>query len=79
MGCFIFVFIGIPIAILVRRGEIVAGFAISMAAASFYYILFAGAKTLSVRGVLPPPIALWLPNFLLLALGGYFLRRSFIR
>ncbi|MDP3920301.1 MAG: LptF/LptG family permease [Candidatus Omnitrophota bacterium] len=78
MACFMFAFIGIPTAILVRRGEIVAGFAISMAAACLYYVLFAGAKTLAIRGVLPPPMALWMPNILLFVIGGYFLRRSFV-
>lgn len=76
IGSFIFVFIGVPIAILVRRGEIVLSFAISMAAASLYYILFVGAKTLSIRGYLPAPVALWLPNVLLLALGTKLLRKS---
>jgi lipopolysaccharide export LptBFGC system permease protein LptF len=75
-GSFIFVFIGIPIAVLVRRGEIVLSFGIAMAAASLYYILFVGAKTLSVQGVLPPFLASWAPNILLLALGSHLLKRS---
>ncbi|MBU3759110.1 MAG: YjgP/YjgQ family permease [Candidatus Omnitrophica bacterium] len=76
LGSFIFVFVGVPIAILVRRGEIVLSFAISMAAASLYYILFVGAKTLSIRGYLPAPVALWIPNALLLLAGARLLRKS---
>ncbi len=75
-GCFIFVFVGIPIAILVHRGEIILSFGISMAAASLYYILFVGAKTISLQEVLPPLIAFWIPNFLLLGGGAYLLKRA---
>lgn len=76
LGCFIFVFVGIPIAVLVHRGEIVLSFGISMAAASLYYILFVGAKTLSVQGVLPAPVAYWLPNILLIVLGNHLLKKA---
>ncbi len=75
-GSFIFVFMGIPIAMLVRRGEIVLSFGIAMAAASFYYILFVGAKTVSIQGILPPLIASWIPNLLLFFAGFHLLKRS---
>jgi lipopolysaccharide export LptBFGC system permease protein LptF len=77
-GSFIFVFVGVPIAILVRRGEIVLSFGIAMAAACLYYILFVGAKTLAVQGLIPPVLAFWIPNLLLVGLGVRLLRRSFI-
>ncbi len=75
-GCFIFVFLGIPVAMLVQRGEIVLSFAISMGAASLYYILFVGAKTVAVEGYLPAVIAYWFPNLALLGAGTKLLRRS---
>ncbi|MDD5218876.1 MAG: LptF/LptG family permease [Candidatus Omnitrophica bacterium] len=75
-GSFIFVFIGIPIAILVRRGEIVLSFGIAMASASFYYVLFAGARTLAIQGIVTPMISLWIPNVMLLIAGYYLLKRS---
>lgn len=77
-GSFIFVFLGIPIAVLVQRGEIILSFAISMAAASLYYILFVGAKSVSIQGLLPSYISYWIPNLLLLGFGGYLLRRSLL-
>jgi lipopolysaccharide export system permease protein len=77
-GSFIFVLVGIPIAILVQRGEIVLSFAISMAAASLYYVLFVGAKTISMSGIIPAMIVFWLPNLLLMALGVYLLKRSLL-
>lgn len=76
-GCFLFVFVGIPVAILVNRGEIVFSFGIAMAAASIYYVLFAGAKSLAYQGVLPPLISFWLPNLALFGLGIHFSKKSF--
>ncbi len=78
LGSFIFVFLGIPIAVLVRRGEIVLSFGIAMASASFYYILFVGAKTMSLQGFAPPFLALWIPNILLFGLGYFLFRRSLV-
>ena len=77
-GCFIFAFIGVPIAILVRRGEMVLSFGISMAATSVYYILFVGAKTLALQMYTPPIIAYWIPNLLFFAFGFKLLRRSLV-
>lgn len=77
-GSFIFVFVGVPVAILVRRGEIITSFGISMAAACCYYILFVGAKTLAVRGFVPPIFAFWVPNLILIGLGLRLMKKSFI-
>ncbi|HTL46509.1 MAG TPA: LptF/LptG family permease [Verrucomicrobiae bacterium] len=75
-GSLIFVILGVPIAILVRRGEVVVSFAISMAAACIYYILFVGAKSLAIRGVLPAYAALWLPNIGLTIVGFKLIKKS---
>jgi len=77
-GSFIFVFLGIPIAMLVRRGEIVLSFGISMAAACLYYVLFVGAKALSIEGVADPAIAYWAPNIFLFAVGFFLLRKALV-
>lgn len=74
----VFVFIGIPIATIVKRGEVIISFGISMASASFYYILFAIAQAISARGGLPPIISLWLPNLLLIGAGIYLLRKAIL-
>lgn len=74
----VFMFIGIPIASIVKRGEIVVSFGISMAAMGLYYILFAIAQAISARGVLPPLVSLWLPNILLIGLGMILLRKAIL-
>lgn len=75
-GSLVFVFIGIPIATVVKRGEVVISFGISMAATCIYYVLFALAQTLASSGGLPPVISLWLPNFILIAIGVVLLRKA---
>ena len=75
-GSFLFVFVGVPIAILVRRGEIILSFGIAMAASSCYYILFVGAKTLAVSGTIPAVLAFWIPNILLAAIGTRLLKQA---
>ena len=74
----VFMFLGIPIASIVKRGEVVISFGISMAAMGLYYILFAIAQTLASRGVLPPMISLWLPNILLIGVGVTLLRKAIL-
>ncbi len=74
----VFVFIGIPIASIVKRGEVIISFGISMASASVYYILFAIAQAISTRGGLPPVICLWLPNLILIGIGTYLLRKAIL-
>ena len=74
----VFMFIGIPIACIVKRGEVVISFGISMGAMSLYYILFAIAQAMSTRGVLPPFISLWIPNLILIGVGTWLLRKAII-
>lgn len=77
-GCFIFAFLGIPIAVLVHRGEVVVSFGISMIATSFYYILFVGAKTISVQTATPAYLAFWIPNVILILIGVKLLRKALV-
>jgi len=76
LGSFIFAFMGIPIAMIVRRGEIIFSFAIAMGAACIYYILFVGAKTVAVHGIVPDLAAFWVPNILLMLLATHLCRIS---
>jgi lipopolysaccharide export LptBFGC system permease protein LptF len=71
-------FLGIPIAAIVKRGEVVVSFGISMAAMGLYYILFAIAQSLASRSGLPPMICLWLPNILLIGAGMVLLRKAIL-
>lgn len=78
MGAFLFIFVGIPIAVIVRRGEAVVSFAIAMIFAFLFYILFAIAHAMAAKGVLPPAISMWLPNLLLVMVGLVAVRRAIL-
>lgn len=39
-----------------------------------YYMVMSAGKTIAEKEILPPSIAVWLPNLLFIALGIYLLR-----
>ena len=75
---FVFVWIGLPAAIISRRGEAVISFSVAMAVVAFYYILFVTGRTVAINGYLPAWIALWIPNVLLIVVA-IFLSRKVVR
>jgi len=72
MAPFVFVLIGLPLAIITRRGEPIISFSIALGLISIYYISFVWTDTIAIEGVLPPVVALWLPN-IVLSIAGIFL------
>ncbi len=63
-----FAFIGIPLGLTVRKGSLIGYFyALLLAAIYYYFILFGDA--VGPMGVLPPSVAMWLPNAGLVAIG----------
>lgn len=75
-ACFAFAAIGIPLAETSRRGGRGSGFAISLAIIVLYYVLLSTGETWAEEGKLPPALAIWLPNALLLAAGMAAIRRG---
>lgn len=75
LATFCFVMIGLPLAIVTRRGEAVVSFSLSMAVVAIYYILFIWGGTLAVNGYLPAVIALWIPNVLAIAVSVFFMAK----
>ncbi|OGX05353.1 MAG: hypothetical protein A3G87_08060 [Omnitrophica bacterium RIFCSPLOWO2_12_FULL_50_11] len=74
----VFVLVGLPAAILSRRGEAVVSFSVAMGMVAIYYVLFVAGRTAAVFGYLPAWIALWLPNVLLVAVA-LFLGRKVVQ
>ncbi|MGH9315927.1 MAG: LptF/LptG family permease [Thermoanaerobaculia bacterium] len=68
-ACFAFAVIGIPLAERSRRGGRGSGFAISLAVIVGYYVLLSTGETSAQQGKLPPGVAIWLPDGLLVLLG----------
>ncbi|MBI4357698.1 MAG: LptF/LptG family permease [Candidatus Omnitrophica bacterium] len=77
-GTLIFVLVGLPTAIISRRGDIVVSFLVAITVVATYYGLFVWGRIMSIDGYLPPWIALWLPNAILLGIAA-FLTRKMIR
>ncbi|HEY6148112.1 MAG TPA: LptF/LptG family permease, partial [Thermoanaerobaculia bacterium] len=75
-ACLTFAVIGIPLAETSRRGGKGSGFAISLAIIVLYYVLLSSGETWAQEGRLPPAVAIWLPNAVLLALGAIAMART---
>ena len=71
----IFVLIGIPAAIIVKRGEVLISFTFAMMVVAIYYVLFVCGRMIAINGYLPAWLALWIPNFILLAVSAVLVRR----
>lgn len=64
-----FIFLGVPLGILTRKGGMGAAFGIAILITTVYYIFIVSGETLSDRGFLNPAVAMWSANFFFLALG----------
>lgn len=72
----VFALLGAPLGITSRRSGKVAGFATSIAVLIIYYIIESAGERLCTEGKLPAAAALWFPNVLFCAIGGYLLYRA---
>ena len=72
----VFIVIGISLGIFTKRGEKTVQFAISLAVIVIYYLLMAGGMAISLKGM--QPIALWmyLPNATLALVGIILFRKT---
>lgn len=75
-ACLAFAIIGIPLAESARRGGRGSAFAISLGIIILYYVLLSAGETWAQQGRLAPGVAIWLPNFVLLAAGALAIARS---
>lgn len=75
MATFIFALVGLPLAIITRRGEAVVSFSLAMGIVAFYYILFVWGRAMAIEGKMPPLICLWFPNVLMAGCGVALMKR----
>jgi LPS export ABC transporter permease LptG len=75
-ACLVFGILGLPLGITNRRGGKSSGFSLSIAIILVYYVLMNNGEHLAAAGQLPPIVAMWAPNVVLLVLGIYLLRRA---
>lgn len=68
-ACVIFVLIGAPVALRFPRGGVGLVIGVSFAIFGLYYVGLIGGETLADKGYLPPWVAMWGANIILLVLG----------
>lgn len=72
---FVFALVGLPLAVITRRGEAVISFTLAISIVAFYYVFFIWSRTISIQGYCPSFIALWLPNLFMVISGLLLMRR----
>jgi len=72
----VFIIIGIPLALITRRGERTISFGLSLVIMVIYYLLMIGGETLAVAKIVPPVVGTWLPNTLVTLVGIILLYRT---
>ena len=65
----VFVLIGAPLAIIVKKGGYGSAFGISFILFTIYYVLLVGGEELAGRGVINAIPAMWFPNLFFLIIG----------
>jgi lipopolysaccharide export system permease protein len=71
---FFFIFIAVPLAILPIRSTRTIGMGIALLGVLFYYTMYAFCINLGSVGAVPPVVAAWIPNSVLLLMGLVLLR-----
>ena len=67
--------IGVPLGAQMRSRGRPAGVGLSLGVFGGYYALLAGARNISAKGAIPPEIATWLPDAIIIFAGFYLLHR----
>ena len=62
---FVFVLIGLPLALLTRRGERTIGFGLSLGVIMIYYLLLMAVEALAIKGIFNPALCMWFPDILI--------------
>jgi lipopolysaccharide export system permease protein len=75
-ACIVFVLIGAPLGVMVRRGGIAIGVGLSLGFFLLYWAFLIGGEELADRLLAPPYLAMWSPNILIGAVGIFLMRRT---
>ena len=70
-ACFLFVFVGAPLGIIVRGGNFGISAAISLVCYVLYWIALIGGEKLADRGFLEPGLAMWMGNIFFALVGTF--------
>lgn len=70
-ACLVFAAVGVPLGLQSGRSARSRGFSVSLGLLLAYYVLLTLGERTGERGVLPPALALWLPNMVFAVVGAY--------
>jgi lipopolysaccharide export system permease protein len=73
VACIVFVMVGAPLGIRVKRGGAATGAALSIGFFLIYWVFLISGEKLADRAVIAPWMAMWSPNILLALVGGILL------
>ncbi len=76
-ACVVFVLVGAPLGVSVRRRGAAVSVAISLGFFWVYWMFLIGGEELADRGLVPPAAAMWAPNVLFAAVGLVLVRAVF--
>lgn len=68
-ACLVFMFIGIPLGLSIRRGGLATIGALALGIFMFHWVTLVQGEKLADRGLLDPWIGMWIANLLMIALG----------
>lgn len=74
-SCLVFILVGIPLGIKTHRKETSIGAGISLILVSFYYFLMTLGEAFQDKPSLYPWLLMWIPNNILLVIGGILIYR----
>lgn len=69
VACFVFILIGAPLGIIIRRGNFGISALLSLAFYIFYWICLIGGEKLSDRNLASPVLSMWLANIVIGVIG----------
>ena len=75
-GCFALGLLAVPLGVQSKTANRSFGIFLALLFYLFYYLLMSAGKIYGETGAYPPAIGMWLPNFVIVGLGVYFLIRT---
>jgi lipopolysaccharide export system permease protein len=69
IACLIFMFIGAPLGLSIRRGGLATIGGVALAIFMFYWVTLVQGEKLADRGLLPPWLGMWIANAIMLVVG----------
>lgn len=69
VACLVFIFVGVPLGIMSKKGGIGVGAGLSLAFFLIYWIFLLGGEKLADRGLAIPSVAMWSANVVIMMVG----------